>query len=216
MFDELKIKAENHLLEVEDLVDLAVTKNTDAIPFLKQAIEEYQWDDVAAAKTSNKVPLATWAAVVLAYLEDGHDGLKRYVSSETGEYLDTSQFVLAVLNDIKSKDNIKGIIGLFAHLIEKPETSYLLSLKLADAVNLLLSFPPLMEIDNEDKEILRTFVYRFLSLYGEEESSRCAAFCALRGVGNLDSIKRIKSYPKLTGPYKGTESIVVKAIKSRN
>ena len=216
MFDELKIKAENHLLEVEDLVDLAVAKNTDVIPFLKQAIEEYQWEDVVAAKTSNKVPLATWATVVIAYLEGGCEGLKRYVYPEKGKYFDTSEFVLAVLDDIKDKDTIKGIIELFGSLIKKPEISYSLSLKLVNAVNRLLSFPPLVEIDNADKEILRTFVYRFLSLYGEEENPRCSAFCALRGVGDIDSIKKIKSYPKLTGSYKGTESIVVNAIKSRN
>ncbi|WP_070971800.1 hypothetical protein [Vibrio sonorensis] len=210
MFDELKLKAENHLLEVEDLVDLAVAKNTDAIPFLKQAIDDYQWDDVVAAKTSNKVPLATWATVVVAYLEEGYDGLKRYVCSETGEYLSTSEFVLALLGVIKNKETIKGIIELFGNLINKPEISYLLSLKLVSAVNRLLSFPPLMEIDNEDKEVLRTFVYRFLSLYGEEENPRCTGFCALRGVGDLDSIKKIKSYPKLSGPYEGTESIVIK------
>jgi hypothetical protein len=39
-FDELKKKAESHLLEVEDLIELAASKNTDAIPFLKWAIEE--------------------------------------------------------------------------------------------------------------------------------------------------------------------------------
>ncbi|GAB3476824.1 hypothetical protein [Marinomonas epiphytica] len=216
MFNELKKKAENHLLEVEDLIELAVAKNTDAIPFLREATEVYQWDDVVAAKTSNKVPLATWATVVVAYLEGGFDGLKQYVSSDSGEYLETSEFVLAVLDDIKSKETIKGIITLFDELIKKPEINYSLSLKLVDAINLLLSFPPLIEIDSKDKNTLGAFVHKFLSLYGEKDSSRCAAFCALRGVGDLASIETIKSYPKLTGSYKGVESIVIKAIKARN
>lgn len=216
MFHELKIKAENHLLEVEDLIELAVAKNIDAISFLKEATEEYQWDDVVTAKTSNKVPLATWAAVVIAYLEGGCDALKQYVTSESGGYLETSRFVLAILSDIKSKETIIGIITLFGELIKTPENDHSLSLKLVDTINLLLSFPPLIKIDDKDKDTLNAFVHRFLSLYGTQESSRCAAFCALRGVGDLASIEVIKSYPKLTGSYKGVESIVIKAIKARN
>lgn len=216
MFNELKQKAENHLLEVEDLIELAVAKNTDAIPFLREATEEYQWDDVVAAKTSNKVPLATWAAVVIAYLEGGHDALKQYVSSESGEYLETSRFVIGVLDDIKSAETVKGIIVLFDKLILSPDIDRELSKKLASAINLLLSFPPMIQIDDTDKIALRGFIHKFLSLYGSEDSYRYTAFCALRGVGDLASIETIKSYPKLTGSYKGVESIVIKAIKARN
>jgi hypothetical protein len=59
-------------------------------------------------------------------------------------------------------------------------------------------------------------MHKYLVLYGRERDDKYTAFCALRGVGNLDSIELIKSYPKLTDAYKGVEGIVIKAIKTRN
>ncbi len=216
VIDELKRKVESNSLEVEDIIDLAVANNKDSIDFLKNSIKDYQWEDFLEAKRSNKVPLATWSSIVIAYLEGGYKSLKRYVISESGDYLDTSRFVIGVLENIKSRETIKEIINLFGELLLSPNIDYELSKKLIKAINLLMSFPPAVEVDDKDKRILRFFIHKFLSFYGDEDGCRYIALCALRGVGNSNSIEIIESYPKLTGSYKGVENVVIKAIKQKN
>lgn len=215
MFENLRKKIENNI-EVEDLVELAVKNEVGAVPILKKAIEEKKWEDYKTTLKTKKVPLKTWSLVVIAYLESGYVGLKKYVYSDDGRYKETADFVLSVLDDIKSKDTVKSMISLFYKVIQDPSVDRHLSNKVVSTINRLLSFKPYLNIDVEDKEILRVFLVKYLSLYGEDYKDRSSAFCALRGVGDLGSIDIIKSYPKLKEPYKGLENMVIKVIKSRN
>ena len=195
---------------------LAVKNEVGAVPILKKAIEEKKWEDYITAIKTKKVPLKTWSLVVIAYLESSYAGLEKYVYSDDGEYIETADFVLSVLDDIKSKDTVKSMISIFYKVIQDPSVDRYLSNKVAITINRLLSFKPYLSINVEDKEILRGFLVKYLSLYGSDYKDRSSAFCALRGVGNLESIDIIKSYPKLKEPYKGLESMVIKVIKSKN
>ena len=215
MLDNLRKKIETNI-EVEDLIELAVKKQYKAIPILDKAIIEKEWEDHITAATTKKVPLKTWALVVMSYLEKGCTGLKRYTDTTNGSYLETSRFVISVLQEIKCEETLKNLIFLFSDLIDDPSIDKNLSDKLISAINFLLSFKPYLNIDSEVQVVLRRFVLKYLSLYGDAVKDRATAFCALRGVGNLESIDIIKSYPKLTEPYKGLEGMVIKVIKSRN
>lgn len=135
--------------------------------------------------------------------------------SDSGDYLETARFVIAILDDIKTKDSVESLIKLFINLIDNPSLSSELSNKLISAFNLLLSFSKEIELEASDELLIREFVYKYLELYGEIESNRSSAFCALRGVGDIESITKINSYAKLTGSFKGVEKVVIKAIKSR-
>ena len=215
MLDNLRKKIETNI-EVEDLVALAVKNEVGAVPILKKAIDEKKWEDHITAATTKKVPLKTWSLVVIAYLESSYAGLEKYVYSDDGEYSETAHFVLSVLDDINSKDTVKSLISIFYKVIQDPSVDRYLSNKVAITINRLLSFKPYLCIDVEEKEILRDFLVKYLSLYGDDYKDRASAFCALRGVGDLESIDIIKSYPKLKEPYKGLENMVIKVIKSKN
>ncbi len=182
MLNYLTNKIENNLLEVEDLIDLAINSKEEAVPILKDSINRYGWDDIESSEETKKVPLATWSLVIIAYLEGGYDGLKKYVISDGGEYINTARFVLAVLSEIRNKDTIKSIIRLFDSLIESPEINQVLAKKVISSINSLLSFPPFINIDNDDRELLRNFMHKYLVLYGTERDDKYTTFCALRGL----------------------------------
>ena len=44
---------------------------------------------------------------------------------------------------------------------------------------------------------------------------KATVYCALRGVGNQESIDLISSQKKLSGAWSGTETAVIKTIKKR-
>lgn len=215
MIDSLRKKILNNDFNVEDIVQFAVDGDLNGIPFLNKAMDEFSWKEVGEADKLKLPPFKTWALIVISYLEDGFTGLKNYVYSDSGDYLETARFVIAILDDIKTKDSVESLIKLFINLIDNPSLSSELSNKLISAFNLLLSFSKEIELEASDELLIREFVYKYLELYGEIESNRSSAFCALRGVGDIESITKINSYAKLTGSFKGVEKVVIKAIKSR-
>jgi hypothetical protein len=215
MPEDLRNKIVNNDFNVEDIVQFAVSGDISGIEFLNKSIEEFSWKAIGDNDLQDHPPFKTWALIVICYLESGFSGLKNYVFSDAGAYLETSRFVISVLDDIQTEESVRCLMNLFKDLIDNPTKNHELSIKLISAFNLLLSFSKAIKLESSEKTIIRNFIYKYLDSYNDVEGNRSSAFCALRAVGDLDSIVKIKTYPKLTGAYKGVESIVIKAIKSR-
>ena len=215
MFEYLREKIEKNEFNVEDIVKFAVDYNVDGISFLSSSIEEFSWKGIEDENDENVPPYKTWALIVISYLESGFLGLDKYVTSEEGGYLDTATFVIAILDDIKTSESVECLVNLFGEIIENPAKNHELSRILIKAFNIILSFSKDINLKASDKIVIREFIYKYLALFGSVDSDRASAFCALRGVGDNESIKKIKNYPKLGNPYKGIEKIIIKEIKAR-
>lgn len=86
--------------------------------------------------------------------------------------------------------------------------------QLATAFNLILSFDGAPQIGLPTSKALRNFLHECLALE-LSPSDLCVVVCALRGVGNEDSIAKIKKLPVFTYPYEGLEREVIAKIRRR-
>jgi hypothetical protein len=207
----LRLKAAKNELEVEHLIEMAALGDVRAIPVIRELQAKHGWTRSNQPGAAHLVPLARWAEVVCAYLEGGCDAL---VTSARQPEPDSLYFALAVLQEVKSSAAALALAELAFDIEGSLSKRAADGLKLADAINLTLSFKNSPQVYPDTAKKLRTFLHALLARsLSEPEMARVV--CALRGVGNEDSIRLIGSLPKFNGAWSGLETSACKAIRNR-
>lgn len=212
--DSLTKKAATNQLEVEDLISLAVSGDKSHADFIDILCAKYKWLDAESAQRESKVPLAAWAKVVVVYLREGYDGLAALVDTKSSGSVDNARFVISVLKELHTRESVELLIKVFNDLLNNPDLNNVLTGKLVTAFNLLLSFPPMLDIDKGSEKIIRSFLHKSIEL-NPSESELASIYCALRGVGDESSIDLIKKGIQLKSHWKGTEQLVTTKIRER-
>ena len=88
------------------------------------------------------------------------------------------------------------------------------ALRVAEAINLMLSFRKRAPAYPATVANLRGFLHVLLG-HCRNQAQRATVVCALRGVGDEESIRIIGDMRRFTGPWAGIEAAACKAIRQR-
>ena len=207
----LRRRAAKNDLEVEHLTEFAVIGDARAVPVIQELRAKHDWSPSNHDGDANIVPLARWSEVVCNYLEGGCDALVEYARSPEQESL---YFAVSILAKVKSAACVLSLAELSADIATALPARVKDGVKLADAINLTLSFknPPPAYPDTAMQ--LCSYLHAML-LQDLNEHERARIVCALREVGDEESIRLIGKLPKFKGAWVGLESLACKVIRKR-
>ena len=205
----IKKRARADTLEVEHLLKEASHPNEALATALDELSAELQWPVAGARANGNLlVPLATWAKVVSTYCRDGFHGLILLSDAPS-----LAGFVIGLMEELKTKEAFDTLLLAYEECLREPCRDIGTSLRLADAVSLMLGVKPNFVADAVQATRLRAFLYDLYTC-SESDAQRASALAALRGVGDEGSAEFAAS-KSLSWPWHELPKIVVKHIKAR-
>jgi hypothetical protein len=210
---KLKRKAKRNDVEVEDLLAVATCGDSAAITVLQELQKTYQWSESDRVGHGRVAPLGRWAKVVCRYLRDGTQGMADLALADDEPELDR-EMAISVLEEIKTADSVRALIRVTGTMKLTTAKGRARALDIVAAFNMILSFyrGNDLALDEGEVKAIRAFVHCFLDV-ATTENEISTAYCALRAVGNEESLARIQIRPPLRRAFKGVEEIVCKAIK---
>src|ERR1051326_156396 len=208
LYTKLRNKALKNDLEVEDLLAFAKESDCSGVEVLERLASEFDWSSENFRDGYRIVPLRKWAYVVEQYLIGGYQAM---VSLATAAQTRDSHacFVIALLEDLHTTDAVTAVIQICADLRNAPENDLELAMRCATAFNLLLSFKPFLTIPNNQRDSVKGFLHTLLKP-PLTDAQMGTVICALRCVGDEDSISLIKSLKPLEGVWAGTQQTAIR------
>ena len=211
MLQSFKAKADKNEIEVEDIISVCETRDPKLVPYLRSLKERFNYKDNLVVHDNGSItpPMGAWIKIGCIYIEDGFEGLLELSKDES-----KISYCLSFLEQYKNRQSAQALIKIVDRYGAVTENEYELIMDIISSINIMFSFDESPEITPEEKASHRNLVHRTISLC-KTDSDLAIAMCALRGVGNADSIALVKSMPKLQGAWSGTEKIVAKEINKR-
>jgi hypothetical protein len=189
---KLKAMASDGRLEVEHVVEVAVSGSATDIPVL---------EDLVPSQDSAGV-LVDWKLAAIQFLQGGCAALQRYAEQPS-----RIPFVVGILENVKTSASVSCLLGLSETF---PDSGY----RVAAALNLILSF--------DDRPSLPPSVAAHVRIYleglvrqADTEPHRAVAILALRGVGDASTLDLLKGQRAFDHPYQNTLRVTRKAIRRR-
>jgi len=204
---EIEKKARSKSIEVEDILDCAQSQDQNIVSSLRKIADENQW--LGNSEVGGGVPYLSWIETVVVFLTYGIEGLNKLRKNDDS----FSGYILTLLASFHSNEAMKALRELFSDELSDPKLDEDVSSKMITAINQTMSFAPKVILDVSTENSFRNFLHEILD-ETQDDITRANVYCALRGVGNDDSIYKITTFPPLGGAWEGLEKIVIKAIKS--
>jgi hypothetical protein len=207
-------KAARKRVEVEDLLQVALLDAPGLPATLRQLSGHFGWsEDDGGAGSTRRVPLGKWVDIICTYLEDGLSGLVDVLTSPDRPQPDR-EMAIGVLEVLESIASVRALLNAASRIDPEKACEFDIALKIVAAFNILLSFSPerAAELTTEEKKLIREFVCN-VARHAPDEAATATAYCALRSVGDKDTISYIKSQPPLGQTWAGTVEAVIKAIR---
>ena len=209
LIQKLRRKAAKNLLEVEHLFLAARLGDASVVAAIREMQRQYEWPQSNLVNEEHVAPLGRWADVVCRYIEEGHDGLVALAKDS-----ECRTFCIGLLEDLASAGSVRALVQICTPVLVDPKSHLSLAVRCSEAFNLLLSFNSLDEIGEDKRAEVRGFLHRLLGV-DLTAAQRSTVICALRGVGDEESIRLIESSPSLDYPWHGTKETACKAIRTR-
>ncbi len=192
-------------LEVEHLLAAARTPDAALADLLDILRVELAWP---GASDGHAVPLGGWAMVVATYCRTGFPGLAGLARDPA-----LAPFVAGLLEEFRTGPALAALLAAFADCIAAPEADTVTALRLAAAVNAMLSFKPAAPVTPEQAGQLRAFLRR-LYPHVTDDAQRGAVLVALRGVGDAADADFAAGIV-LGGAWAGVPQTVARHIRKR-
>jgi len=204
-------KADEGEVEPEDLTAFAVRGDARAADVVRGLAAAYGWARRERVGRKRFVPLGRWADVVCLYLDGGVPAMVAYARRrQAGAFA----FAVHVLEEVRSAAAVRGMAELARGLTKSLARRVADGVLLADAINRAMSFEGRPRLGQAAVKELRAFLHKLGGLK-LSESQRAAVGCALRGVGDAESVAMVGEWPRFTGPWAGLEGMVEKAVRTR-
>jgi hypothetical protein len=206
----LSRRAADGSLEVEHLLKAAALGGANDVPFLRALKSEHGWPDAGRQGRSRVVPFGRWSDTICRFWEDGYQGLVQLASQS----VEAVEFCVSVLEELRTPDSVSALLAIGGPVIERPAADPGLAVGLADGFNVVLSFKGGPSIAPAVERQVREFLHRLLAAE-LTEAQRASAVCALRGVGDAESVALVQSLPPFAGSWTGLERSAVTQIRQR-
>ena len=210
MVNFLVSKAKSKQIEVEDILKLVKkiqprSINDDLNELKLQISTDY---DEEVSILFNK-----WIDIVSIFFEKSYNGLIE-IALQNKNF---APFAISVLEETKTSEGLKSLIEIIRNSKLKDNDGYKSILDSIAAINMMISFDDDIFIDPEDSESTKNLIHDFLKFNKENifnEGDVVVAYCALRKIGDSETIKLIKNMPTLMESQNmGIDSTVMKQIE---
>lgn len=206
----LRRMAHRGTLEVEHLLRAAKHPAADLADSLDSLAEEMGWNSSDRGDLpTGTVPFGQWTQVVSAYCRGGFASLGGFRATDLH-----FSMVLALIEQLRTTDALSFALELGAGLLENPSEDPSRSLRLAATLNLLLSFKPRLSLSRESKAKVRDFLHK-LALLNSADHARGTVYCALRYVGDAETLNLISNLPPLRDHWASAQDACKRAIAKR-
>ena len=207
----LRRKSGRHSVEVEDLLKFAILGDAKAVPVIRELESKHGWSRSDHNNNVRIVPMARWADVVCEYLSGGCNALVAYARKAD---TDSLNFSISVLEVLKSTESAIALKELSSDVVRALPDRLIDAIQISDGINLTFSFKNAPDISKDTECELRTFLHRILK-QDLRSHDRARVVCALRGVGNEESIQIISGLEQFDGAWSGLQAIACDAIRKR-
>lgn len=203
---QLNKLAESNDLNVEDIIEAAQTRDAVVSRVLRELQQKYRWPERSIRNENGGLtpPMGMWVNVACAFIESGYKGIIEFSDSP-----EKAHFALSFLQECNEKEAIEAILKI----VEKHNGKNTL-FEAVKAFNLILSFPDAPALNDEMTKSVRGLIHHCIGL-SETDTELGTSLCALRGVGNDESIALMSGLPRLKGSWEGTEKLIIKAIRAK-
>lgn len=208
----LKKKARAGTMEVEDILKAGAAEMEGLADELERLTRECAWTDgeAVAGSTSRIIPFRKWADVVIAYSRGGSGALVDLIRTKPSMH----SYVYGLLDELHAPASISVILAGDQHVLANPSLDLPRAHRIAITVNLLMSFPPRIDISASDVRILLAFLHDLI-LRCSRENDRATAILALRGLGDSSSLRLLGTQAEFSTPWGEVIAITRRAIKKR-
>ena len=198
-------------VNVEDILPLVKIGDTSICYDLLTLKDAFHWSEIG--NTENQVPLGSWADIICVYFRLGYKGLKD-TSIENIQFLGITLGVLEELKTLEAFNSVADLLEYYTRKDVNTQAAY----QCIMTINQMVSFDEEIDV-NTQREATKKSIMEFIELVAssnvdEDEKYIIGAYCALRRVGDSDTIDMLKKRPQLKSVGGlGLEQIVIKAIK---
>ena len=212
MVNFLVSKAKSKQIEVEDILKLVKKIQprsiNDDLNELKLQISTNYDEEVS-------ILFNKWIDIVSIFFEKSYNGLIE-IALQNKNF---APFAISVLEETKTSEGLKSLIEIIRNSKLKDNDGYKSILDSIAAINMMISFDDDIFIAPEDSESAKSLIHDFLKFNKENtfnEGDVVVAYCALRKIGDLETIKLIKNMPALMESQNmGIDSTVMKQIEKK-
>lgn len=197
-------------LEVEHLLFVAPHGAAADVPFLRELKEKHAWSMTGKQGRARVVPFGMWCEALCRFWERGYRGLAKFA----GESSRTQYFAVSILEHIKTPESVQTLLEIGRTIGAHPTRDLPRAVELASGFNFLLSFKGSPAIAPPVERRVRDFLHRLLA-QKLNEAQRATVVCALRGVGDTESLHLIAALPKFTGCWAKLELTAARQIRQR-
>jgi hypothetical protein len=212
MINSLIDKAKKKRLEVEDI--LGLVKNTQ-LEFTIDDLSKLKEEILYSYEKDVSILFNKWVKVVTIFFEHGYNGLVQLATNNN----ELASFAISVLEETKNSEGFDALIKIMSVSKLNDVDGYKNMRDSIASINLMISFDDKVLIIPEDAELARQMIHAFLKFNKEfflNESDVTIGYCALRKIGDLETIKLIMDMPVLQkSENKGLDLVVINAIKKR-
>ncbi len=202
---EIRKLANSNELEVEDIIGASFLREECIARELESLSSQCHWPDENYQDGKHGVPFGKWVKFACIFIRHGYQGLVE-------SYNDSSDFSLSFLETYKTPESVEAVYAISQKMGDSASAEEQHSV--AKAINLLLSFKGSPSLGEDTIENLRILLHSYLTP-GLDDTVKAVIYCALRGVGDLDSIDLIKGQAPLNEPWATTAKVAINSIKKR-
>lgn len=196
-------------LEVEHLLAALRCREPDAAQRLLRMSSQHGWHEVSEAARQAMVPFGTWARIVSTCLSSGIEGLAVLAEDSVN-----TPFVLAVLEQLNDIAAVQGVLTIFKNEMKYPENSLDVSVRIASALNQILSFKTSPRVSDAEAQQIRNFLMKLYPYVGTEVD-RASVVLAFRGVGNEETLEFLTAAKAFSGAWSEVKATTVRSIEQR-
>lgn len=200
--EQMRAKLSSGDVDVEDILEIAKGRALVDVPELLSLADEAGWRTDGSG-------LADWVDAVVVLLRCGPSGLARAVADGTVKLAHG----LGTLEEVLDPLSVTAATEIGAAALQGGELAS--AVRAAQSLNLLLCFEPRTSATPDVAANARSFLHKLLSAEHVSEEQICTVYCALRAVGDRETISLIKQMPPLSGAWAGTDRLTTKAIRAR-
>ena len=220
LFQKLEEMDDNNTLEVEHLLKLVHTGNSDFVKPLQALKKNHNWLSVKGNLVVNDdtrlIAFGTWTDIICEYLVKGINGLVE-CALKKDEFF---SFTISVLEELKGIESFNALSTILLSCTLPQDEGFIMNI--INATNMVASFKNPPKIDNSTTALktslcIQETIEYFSNAQPKQNEKIALCLLSLRGIGDESTIKFIQKLSPIVEPkyYAGTEKIVIRAIKKR-
>jgi hypothetical protein len=206
----LRGKARRNTLEVEHILAAAKAASPGLGGELRRLSKEFDWPMAMHLPDGRHVvPLGKWAEIAGSFSDGGFPALAPLAKEP-----ENAGYIIGLLEEIRSQQAVNALLDLFAQIVQLPETSPEIALRLVRAFNVIFGIKGALLPSEDQAMAVRAFL---MSCYrvAMTDRDRALVVYALRGVGDESTLAFLAGIEDFAPPHDSARPAALREICRR-